>query len=80
LETVPTISSLRHKVESIREQEMEKALSRLGKDFAEKHLEVYSCCCSTTILEERHPCRRLLDSSLPEADPHLDRLADAVNG
>jgi glutamyl-tRNA reductase len=32
---VPTISSLRHKVESIREQEMEKALSRLGKDFAE---------------------------------------------
>jgi hypothetical protein len=31
-------------------------------------------------LEERHPCRRLLDSSLPEADPHLDRLADAVNG
>ncbi|MCF2972155.1 glutamyl-tRNA reductase [Synechococcus sp. Nb3U1] len=40
LETVPTISSLRHKVESIREQEMEKALSRLGKDFAEKHLEV----------------------------------------
>jgi len=40
LETVPTISSLRNKVESIREQEMEKALSRLGKDFAEKHLEV----------------------------------------
>ncbi|MCJ2543193.1 glutamyl-tRNA reductase [Thermostichus vulcanus] len=40
LETVPTISSLRHKVESIREQEMEKALSRLGQDFAEKHLEV----------------------------------------
>ncbi|MFQ3583861.1 MAG: glutamyl-tRNA reductase, partial [Cyanobacteriota bacterium] len=26
--------------ESIREQEMEKALSRLGQDFAEKHLEV----------------------------------------
>ena len=28
LETVPTISSLRTKVESIREQELEKALSR----------------------------------------------------
>jgi glutamyl-tRNA reductase len=40
LETVPTISSLRQKVESIREQELEKAMSRLGKDFAEKHLEV----------------------------------------
>jgi glutamyl-tRNA reductase len=40
LETVPTINSLRHKVETIREQEMEKALSRLGKDFADKHLEV----------------------------------------
>jgi glutamyl-tRNA reductase len=40
LETVPTISSLRQKVESIREQEMEKAMSRLGKDFAEKHIEV----------------------------------------
>ncbi|MDX2271631.1 MAG: glutamyl-tRNA reductase [Cyanobacteriota bacterium] len=40
LETVPTINSLRHKVETIREQEMEKALSRLGKDFADKHMEV----------------------------------------
>jgi glutamyl-tRNA reductase len=40
LETVPTISSLRQKVESIREQEMEKAMSRLGQDFAEKHLDV----------------------------------------
>ncbi len=40
LETVPTISSLRQKVETIREQEMEKAMSRLGKDFADKHLEV----------------------------------------
>ena len=40
LETVPTISSLRSKVESIREQEMEKALSRLGSEFGEKHQEV----------------------------------------
>lgn len=40
LETVPTISSLRDKVESIREQELEKALSRLGSEFAEKHQEV----------------------------------------
>ena len=40
LETVPTISSLRNKVETIRAQEMEKALSRLGSEFAEKHLEV----------------------------------------
>ncbi len=37
LETVPTISSLRNKVETIREQELEKALSRLGKEFADKH-------------------------------------------
>ncbi len=40
LETVPTISCLRTKVESIREQELEKALSRLGSEFAEKHQEV----------------------------------------
>lgn len=40
LETVPTISCLRTKVETIREQEMEKALSRLGSEFAEKHQEV----------------------------------------
>ncbi|BAU66691.1 glutamyl-tRNA reductase [Stanieria sp. NIES-3757] len=40
LETVPTISCLRSKVETIREQELEKALSRLGTEFAEKHQEV----------------------------------------
>jgi glutamyl-tRNA reductase len=40
LETVSTISSLRDKVEAIREQELEKALSRLGTEFAEKHQEV----------------------------------------
>lgn len=40
LETVSTISSLREKVETIRTQELEKALSRLGSEFAEKHQEV----------------------------------------
>lgn len=40
LDTVSTISSLRSKVETIREQELEKALSRLGSEFAEKHQEV----------------------------------------
>ncbi|MDY6786344.1 MAG: glutamyl-tRNA reductase [Cyanobacteriota bacterium] len=40
LDTVPTIGSLRKKVESIREQELEKALSRLGNEFAGKHQEV----------------------------------------
>jgi glutamyl-tRNA reductase len=40
LETVNTISCLRDKVESIRTQELEKALSRLGSEFAEKHQEV----------------------------------------
>ncbi|MEC4893331.1 MAG: glutamyl-tRNA reductase [Oscillatoria sp. PMC 1051.18] len=39
LETVPTISCLREKVETIRAQELEKALSRLGTEFAEKHQE-----------------------------------------
>ena len=36
----PTISSLRAKIEGIREQELEKALSRLGSEFAEKHQEI----------------------------------------
>ncbi len=40
LDTVPTISCLRSKIENIREQELEKALSRLGTEFAEKHQEV----------------------------------------
>lgn len=37
LEAVPTINCLRQKVETIREQELEKALSRLGTEFGEKH-------------------------------------------
>ena len=40
LETVPTISCLRDKIELIREQELEKALSRLGAEFSEKHQDV----------------------------------------
>jgi glutamyl-tRNA reductase len=40
LETVPTISCLRNKMEDIRAQELEKALSRLGTEFGEKHQEV----------------------------------------
>jgi glutamyl-tRNA reductase len=40
LETVSTISCLRDKVETIRTQELEKALSRLGSEFAEKHQDV----------------------------------------
>lgn len=36
LDTVPTINSLRDKIETIRTQEMEKALSRLGAEFADK--------------------------------------------
>ncbi|MBD2451273.1 glutamyl-tRNA reductase [Nostoc sp. FACHB-152] len=40
LETVSTISCLRNKIESIREQELEKALSRLGSEFGDKHQEV----------------------------------------
>ena len=40
LETVSTISSLRSKIETIREQELEKALSRLGSEFGDKHQEV----------------------------------------
>jgi glutamyl-tRNA reductase len=40
LETVSTISCLRNKIETIREQELEKALSRLGSEFGEKHHEV----------------------------------------
>jgi glutamyl-tRNA reductase len=40
LETVSTISNLRDKVEAIRTQELEKALSRLGSEFGEKHQEI----------------------------------------
>ncbi len=40
LETVSTISSLRDKVETIRVQELEKALSRLGSEFGDKHQDI----------------------------------------
>lgn len=40
LDAVPTLNSLRQKVESIRLAELEKALSRLGNEFAGKHQEV----------------------------------------
>lgn len=40
LEAVSTISCLRKKVEIIREQELEKALSRLGSEFGQKHQQV----------------------------------------
>jgi glutamyl-tRNA reductase len=40
LETVPTLNQLRDKVEAIRAQELEKALSRLGADLTGKHREV----------------------------------------
>ena len=36
LDAVETISNLRNKVEAIRTQELEKALSRLGTDFGDK--------------------------------------------
>ena len=39
LDTVPTISRLRDKMEAIRLQELEKALSRLGSEFGERHQE-----------------------------------------
>ncbi len=37
LEVVPTICCLRDKIEKIREQELEKALSRFGSEFSPKH-------------------------------------------
>jgi glutamyl-tRNA reductase len=37
---VPTINGLRDKMENIRVQELEKALSRLGSEFAGRHQEV----------------------------------------
>jgi glutamyl-tRNA reductase len=40
LETISTISSLQEKIETIRAQELEKALSRLGPEFGEKHQRV----------------------------------------
>jgi glutamyl-tRNA reductase len=39
LETVPTMNCLRDKMETIRLQELEKALSRLGSEFGERHQE-----------------------------------------
>jgi glutamyl-tRNA reductase len=40
LDSVSTIRNLQDKVETIRTQELEKALSRLGPEFGEKHQEI----------------------------------------
>ncbi|MBE9181925.1 glutamyl-tRNA reductase [Oculatella sp. LEGE 06141] len=54
-ETVPIISCLREKAETIREQELEKTLSRLGIDFTQKHqaaVEALTRCIVNKILHE----------------------------
>ena len=62
LETVPTISCLRSKVETIREQEMEKALSRLGSEFGEKHQEVIEAL-TRGIVNKIHPIALLFGTN-----------------
>lgn len=55
LETVSTISCLRRKVEAIREQELEKVLSRLGSELDRKHqaaIETLTRCIINKILHE----------------------------
>lgn len=55
LEAFSTISCLREKVETIREQELEKTLSRLGSEFAHKHQEEIKAltrCIVNKILHE----------------------------
>lgn len=54
LETVPTIRCLREKIESIRTQELEKALSRLGTEFADKHQGVIEAMTRTIINKILH--------------------------
>ncbi|MDG2991272.1 glutamyl-tRNA reductase [Candidatus Synechococcus calcipolaris G9] len=54
LETVPTIRCLREKIESIRTQELEKALSRLGTEFGDKHQGVIEAMTRTIINKILH--------------------------
>ncbi|MDR5639891.1 MULTISPECIES: glutamyl-tRNA reductase [unclassified Thermosynechococcus] len=54
LETIPTIRSLRQKMEAIRTQELEKALSRLGSEFGEKHQGVIEAMTRTIINKILH--------------------------
>ncbi len=54
LEAVPTIRCLRNKIETIRTQELEKALSRLGTEFAEKHQGVIEAMTRTMINKILH--------------------------
>jgi len=54
LETIPTIRCLREKMESIRTQELEKALSRLGSEFGDKHQGVIEAMTRTIINKILH--------------------------
>ncbi|AFY59728.1 glutamyl-tRNA reductase [Synechococcus sp. PCC 6312] len=54
LAAVPTIRCLRNKIETIRTQELEKALSRLGTEFAEKHQGVIEAMTRTMINKILH--------------------------
>ena len=64
-ETVPIISCLREKVETIREQELEKALSRLGCEFNKKHQEAVEALT-----------RRIVNKILHEPMVHLRTQQD----
>ncbi|MGF1537118.1 MAG: glutamyl-tRNA reductase [Elainellaceae cyanobacterium] len=79
LETVPTISSLRSKVETIREQELEKALSRLGSEFAEKHQEVIEALTRGIVNKILHdPMVQLRTQQDIEARRHAMRTLETL--
>lgn len=72
LETVPTIKSLRHKVESICEEELRKTLSRLDAESAQKHEKIFQALArgiSNKILHEPTVQLRI------QQDSEVQRLA-----
>lgn len=81
LAAVPTIRCLRNKIETIRTQELEKALSRLGTEFAEKHQGVIEAMTRTMINKILHePTVQLqADQDLASRQRAIETLHELFN-
>jgi glutamyl-tRNA reductase len=70
LEAVPTINRLRRQLEDIREQELLKALSRMGPDFSERERKVVEALSKGIINKVLHGPT----TALRAPQPRLQRL------
>jgi glutamyl-tRNA reductase len=88
LEAVPLVNRLRHQLEQIREQELQKALSRMGPDLSARERQVVEALSKGIInkilhtpvtrlrapqsRQQRHLAMKVLQDLFELSDPHPD--------